>query len=87
MIVCWEGKINPGLSRAVVSQVDFLATFAALTNQTLLPSQAIDSYNMLSSLQGLNKKGRDHVVFLSLNNTRSLVKDGWNLFRHQKVRK
>ena len=77
MLVCWEGKIKPGVSRAVVSQVDFLATFAALTNQTLLSSQAIDSYNVLSTLQGLNKKGRDHVVLLSLNNTRSIVKGDW----------
>ena len=77
MPVCWEGKIKPGVSRAVVSQVDFLATFAALTNQPLLLSQAIDSYNMLSTLQGLNKKGHDQVVLLSLNNTRSIVKGEW----------
>ena len=75
MLVCWEGKIKPGVSRAVVSQVDFLATFAALTNQSLLPSQAIDSYNMLSTLQGLNKKGRHQVAIQSFKGLNDLLMD------------
>ncbi|HEY1173710.1 MAG TPA: arylsulfatase [Verrucomicrobiae bacterium] len=61
-IVRWTGKIKPGVSDAMVSQVDFLASFAALTGQPLAEADAPDSLNMLPALLGESKQGRDFML-------------------------
>jgi arylsulfatase A-like enzyme len=61
-IVRWPGRIRPGVSDAIVGQVDFLATFAAITGQSLGASDAPDSFNILPALLGDLPAGRDHVV-------------------------
>ena len=45
-----------------MSQVDFCASFAALTGQTLGADDAPDSFNVLPALLGESKTGRDHVI-------------------------
>jgi arylsulfatase A-like enzyme len=55
-IVRWPGRIKPGESAALVSQVDFLASFAALTGTT--PPDARDSQNVLPALLGDSPTGR-----------------------------
>ena len=57
-IVYWPGKVKPGISNAMMNQVDLFASFAALTGQTLQPSDAPDSYNMLDTWLGKTTKGR-----------------------------
>ena len=42
-IVRWPGHVAPGTSDALVSQVDLLASFAALAGQKLSPADAPDS--------------------------------------------
>lgn len=77
-LVRWPGKIKPGtLSAAQISQVDLYASFAALTGQKISPEDAPDSFNMLDVLLGKSGKGRDYVVQQSVNNTLSIIKDGW----------
>jgi arylsulfatase A-like enzyme len=61
-IVRWPGRVKPGVSDAIVCQVDFPAVFAALTGQSLNPADAPDSFNILPALLGEAKTGRDHVV-------------------------
>ena len=61
-IVSWPGKIKPGLSEALVSQVDLAASFAALTGQKLGPGDTPDSLNMLPALLGQSQSGRDSLV-------------------------
>ena len=61
-IVRWPGRVKPGVSDAIVCQVDFPATFAALTSQKLAPEDAPDSLNVLPALLGEAKIGRDHLV-------------------------
>ncbi|MCD6049490.1 MAG: atsA 3 [Verrucomicrobia bacterium] len=61
-LVRWTGKIKPGVSDAMISQVDLLASFAALTGQTLAEADAPDSLNMLPALLGESKQGRDYVL-------------------------
>lgn len=52
-IVSWPNKIKAGSrSTEVVSQVDFAATFAEITNYQLNDQKAIDSYNLLPVLTG-----------------------------------
>lgn len=57
-IVYWPGKVEPGVSDALFSQVDFFASFATLTNQKLKPDEAPDSFDMIDVLTGKSKKGR-----------------------------
>ena len=61
-IVSWPGHIKPGISDALVCQVDFPASLAALTHQQLAPGDAPDSYNVLDALLGKSARGRDYLV-------------------------
>ncbi|MGQ9650034.1 MAG: sulfatase family protein [Phycisphaerae bacterium] len=61
-VVRWPGRVKPGTSDALISQVDFVASFAAFTGQSLGQDDAPDSMNVLSALLGESKIGRDHLV-------------------------
>jgi arylsulfatase A-like enzyme len=61
-IVRWPAKVLPGASEALVCQIDFLMSFAALTGQKLDDADAPDSFNVLRALLGESKTGRDHLV-------------------------
>jgi arylsulfatase A-like enzyme len=61
-VVSWPGRVQPGISDALVSQVDFVASFATLTGQTLGPDDGPDSFDELSALLGKDRVGRDHLV-------------------------
>lgn len=76
-IVRWSGKIKPHVSNALISQIDFLASFAAMTGQKLTGNTFPDSYNELESLLGRSEKNRDFVIEQALNNTLSIIKGNW----------
>jgi len=60
-IVRWPGRVKPGVSDALVSQLDFHASFAALAGAKL--AEPRDSQNHLAALLGDSPKGRDaHVA-------------------------
>jgi arylsulfatase A-like enzyme len=59
MILSWPGKVAPGVSAAANSQVDFLASFAALTGQ---PVPEGDGMNALDVLLGKSTTGRSAIV-------------------------
>lgn len=61
-IVRWPGRVKPGISDALVSQVDFPATFAALVGQKFDAATAPDSRNMLPALLGDSPQGREQLV-------------------------
>ncbi len=62
-ITRWKGRIAPAVSDQVVSTVDFAASFAALTGQTLPADGCLDSLNLLDALLGKQgAKGRDHLL-------------------------
>jgi len=62
-IVRWPGHTPAGsTSDALICQVDFLATFAALAGYTLPPGAGPDSMNVLPALLGEAKTGRDLLV-------------------------
>ena len=61
-VVRWPKRIKPGVSDALVSQLDFLASFARLSGQELGASDAPDSFNILPALLGDSQVGRDYVV-------------------------
>lgn len=62
LIVRWPGRVKPGVSDALVSQVDFVASLAALTGQKPVAPAFPDSQNVLPALLGQSPVGRDHVV-------------------------
>jgi len=76
-IACWPGHIKPGTSDALVCQVDFLASFAALTGQSLSNDAGPDSFNILPALLGESKTGRDTLVEHA--NGTALRKGQWKL--------
>ena len=61
-VVRWPARIKPGVSDALVSQVDFCASFAALTGQPLASKDAPDSFDLLPALTGESPHGREYVL-------------------------
>lgn len=76
-IVRWPGKVKAGTSDAMLSQIDLLASLAALTGQKLGKNEATDSFNTIDGFLGKDKKGRDFVIEHALNNTLSVIKGNW----------
>jgi len=66
-IVRWPSRVNPGTSDALVSQVDLLASFAALLGIKLGDSDAVDSRNILSAFLGDRSEGLDYMIEESLH--------------------
>lgn len=62
LIVRWPGRVRPGVSDALMTQVDFPAIFAALLGQQLDPKTAPDSQNHLAALLGERPNGRADLV-------------------------
>jgi len=58
-MVRWPAKIKPGVSDALVCQVDLLASFASLTGQE---NKTPDSENILDALTGKSKQGRENLI-------------------------
>ncbi len=61
-IVRWPGRVRPGASAALICQVDFLATFAALTEQSFDRTTAPDSQNILPALLGESSRARTMLI-------------------------
>ncbi len=58
-IVSWKGKINPGVSSAMVCQVDLMASFSELLN---VYSEKRDGEQLTGALLGKSSSGRENVV-------------------------
>ena len=61
-IVRWPARVKPGVSDALICQVDFPATFAALTGLTFDAKTSPDSQNILPALLGDSPTGRAQLV-------------------------
>lgn len=62
LIVSWPGVIDAGISDALVSQVDFIASLSALTGADLAEGEATDSLNLIDTLTGKSETGRDYLI-------------------------
>ena len=58
----WTGAVEPGETSAVVSHVDFYASFASLVGVPLSAEAAVDSLDMLAALLGRTRVGREELV-------------------------
>lgn len=61
-IVSWPAKIKPGVSDAMMNQIDFLASFAHMLDIDLLPNEAIDSRNMFAALTDASEDGLPYML-------------------------
>jgi arylsulfatase A-like enzyme len=82
LIVRWPGQVNVGVSEAPISQVDFLADFAALLKQSYNKADALDSENQLNALLGRDQTGRAFIVEHA--GTWSLVQGNWKYIEPSK---
>ena len=61
-IASWPARVTPGVSEAIVSQVDLCTSLGTLVGQQPEAKTMTDSFNVLPALLGDSKTGRDHVV-------------------------
>ncbi|WP_339733051.1 arylsulfatase [uncultured Gimesia sp.] len=86
-ITRWKGRIQPGLSDALVCTIDLPASLASLTKQSLPPNDCRDSFNVLNALLGKDKaQGRGHLVQQNNGNngTYALRVGDWKLHRYDR---
>ena len=62
LIVSWPARVAPGISEALISQVDFLSTFAALVGKSLPDRASNDGENVLPALLGESEEGREYLI-------------------------
>jgi arylsulfatase A-like enzyme len=65
-ITCWKGHIEPGVSDAMVCQLDLMASLAALTDAQTGES---DSQDLLDVLLGRSEEGRQNLVLEATSRT------------------
>ena len=77
-IVRWPGKVKPGTtSDRLISNIDMLATFAAVTEQKLTKEEQADSVNLLPAITGDPKEEiRDHLILAPNKRTHLSVRKG-----------
>lgn len=79
MIVRWPGRVKPGETHALVSQVDLLASLSALTSQKIPAGQAPDSQNQLAALLGTDPTGRETLVEQKTGDLFGFREGNWKL--------
>jgi arylsulfatase A-like enzyme len=61
-VVRWPGRVRPGTSKALVNQVDFVASFAALAGVPDRAANLPDSRDHLAALLGEDPVGRETLI-------------------------
>ncbi len=74
-ILRWTGTVEPGETAAVVSHVDFYASFATLAGASLAAGDAPDSFDVLPALLGQSDAGRDELVTEGVK-AKTLIRQG-----------
>ncbi len=80
MIVKWPGVVKPGsVSHALVSQVDLMATLAAVAGVPLSGKTGEDSYNLLPVWKENGPSPRRTIVHNTMTNAYAIRHDNWVL--------
>lgn len=77
MIVYWPKRVKPGISDALFSQIDFLASLASLTGYDGPSKISADSKNNILNLLGDEKTDREYVIQHNMGGTLSIIKGKW----------
>ncbi|MCG6189167.1 sulfatase family protein [Maribellus maritimus] len=72
-VVYWNGKVTPGVSDAMVSQIDIFSSLAELVGSD---NKTEDSKNLLDVFMGKSEKGREELVLEATSRT-ALRKGNW----------
>ena len=73
-LVRWTGHIKPGKSDALVCQMDFCASFAAMLGKE---NETRDGENVLDALLGRSKQGRKELLLDACGNNVLLRQGDW----------
>lgn len=76
-ILRWTGNVTPGESTAMVSHMDFSASFASMVDVALAADDAPDSYNVLGALLGNSETGREELVLEGTQAKTILRRGSW----------
>jgi arylsulfatase A-like enzyme len=77
-IISWPAVIAKNrVSDALICQIDFLASFAKLTQQVLPANAAPDSQNILDALLGRSNKGRTDLIVQGLGEGLAIIQGDW----------
>jgi arylsulfatase A-like enzyme len=85
LIVRWPGHIKPGVSDALVTQVDFLASFARMVGQQVPEGAAPDSRDCLDTLLGKDAEGSE--IILEQARGLAIRKGPWKYLEPHALRK
>ncbi len=75
-ITRWKGRIRPGVSHALVGQIDLFASLASLLGQELGADAAPDSQSVLPALLGTSPEGRGELVAQDNNGVALALRSG-----------
>ena len=78
-IAYWRGHIPVGVSNAVISQTDLLASVASLAGVALPQGQRFDSENVLPALMGQSEHGREVLVEADVRQRTAIRQGRWKL--------
>lgn len=76
-ILRWKGKVQPGVSSTLMSQLDWFASFASMCGVSLPEGSAPDSENHLDAWLDAGKSGRNYVVVENVQNNLSITDGVW----------
>ena len=78
-ISSWKGTIKKGVTGALFSQIDMMASLAGIAGASIPEGGAPDSRNNIDVLTGRTTVGREWVVEQPARNRLSIVQRGWKL--------
>lgn len=80
LIIKWPAKVHPGNTYAhPVCLLDFFATFAQMTQQTVTENTAEDSFSFLDVLYGSQAPYRPFILYLSAAGKLAIRSGAWKL--------
>jgi len=77
LLLSWPNMVEPGVTDALVSQLDFHATFAAPAQAELAPGEAPDSLDLRAAFLGRDPVGRDALVTEGTQQKTLVRKGNW----------
>lgn len=83
-ILSWPGTVSPGVSDALLCQIDMTATFAGFLHVKLPVGAAPDSENHLNAWLNKGGKGREYLVLQTGSNNLSIENGKWKYISPRK---
>lgn len=82
MIINWPAQIKPKTSNALVSQVDFIASFNQILGSKVKNEDLLDGQNMWNAFVGKSDSGRE--VLIKQGGAYSVIKGDWKYIKANK---